>query len=113
MKSILISRHSFAEDSFSKPDFEREITKQGFKRIETQAKRLKENKVKVDLIICSSAKRTKQTALYYKELLSIDPEIVDYPWLYEEYPTYQLLNLIQSQSNRHQTIMIVGHNKKR
>ena len=110
MKSVLLARHSYAESSFSKSDFEREITKEGFKRIEEQVALIKQLNLKIDLIICSSATRTIQTAQHYKSLLNIEAEILDYQWLYEEYLTHELLDLIQKQDNDFDSVMIIGHN---
>jgi len=110
MKTIYFARHSFAEISYSKSDFEREITREGFDKIEEQCDILSKEKAKIDLIICSSAKRTIQTAKYIKLLLKINKDIIDLDWLYEEYPSYQFLELIQNQSKKIESLMIVAHN---
>jgi len=110
MKSIYFTRHSFAENTYSKPDFERQITQEGFKRIESQSLLINKLDFKIDLILCSSAKRTVQTAQYLKEKLKIEKNIIQLDWLYEDYPTHKFLELIQKQDNTIQSLMIVAHN---
>ena len=110
MKSIYFTRHSFAENTYSKPDFERQITQEGFKRIESQSLLINKLDFKIDLILCSSAKRTVQTAQYLKEKLKIEKNVIQLDWLYEEYPTHKFLELIQKQDNTIQSLMIVAHN---
>ena len=110
MKSIYFARHSFAENTYSKSDFEREITNEGYDRIDSQCQLIENQKLNVDLIICSSATRTVQTAKYIKQKLNITNTILNLDWLYEEYPTHQLLELIQGQTNQIDSIMIVAHN---
>jgi len=110
MKSILFARHSFAEYSFDKKDFDRTITSEGFSKIESQANLLKKRNCKIDLIISSSAQRTMQTALQFKELLNIKTNIVNYKWLYEAYTTQNILDLFQSISNHHQSVLLIAHN---
>ena len=110
MKSIYFARHSFAENSYSKPDFEREITNEGFERIEQQCKLINKHKLQISLIICSSATRAMQTARYFKKNLQISKGIIGLDWLYEDYSTHSFLELIQEQDDKIQSLMVVAHN---
>ena len=110
MKSIYFARHSFAENSYSKPDYEREITNEGFNKIEEQCQLINKHNLNIDLIICSSATRTLQTARFYKQKLRMKNEIIDLDWLYEAYPTHRFLELVQGQDANCQSVMIVAHN---
>jgi phosphohistidine phosphatase len=51
-----------------------------------------------------------QTARYYRSLLSIEADIIDHKWLYQEYLTLKFLDLIQKQNDNINSIMIIGHN---
>lgn len=110
MKAIYLVRHSIAETVFSKPDFERCITEEGYTRIEEQINKLKRKKDSIDLIICSSARRTAQTAKALQMGLGVEQKIKDFKWLYEDYPSYQFIDFIKAQNNSYNTIMIVAHN---
>jgi len=110
MKSILFTRHSFAEYSYYKKDYDREITSEGFSKILEQAQILKDKNIYIDLIISSSAKRALQTAKEFKKHLNIKSDIIEYDWLYEDYTTQDITELLQKISNDKSSIMLIAHN---
>lgn len=110
MKSIVLIRHSYAEYSYNKNDFDRELTTEGFDRIRTQAQQLKNKSQKFDLIVTSSALRAKQTAEKLKTYLNINNNIVIEDWLYQDYTTQDLLELFQSFANQYQSVILIAHN---
>ncbi len=110
MKSIVFMRHSFAENAYNKPDFEREILAGGFDKIEQQALSLKSKNIVFDCVISSSAVRTQQTCRYIlqKMKLNITPILED--WIYHDYTTADFLQYIQHISDEYQQLLFVGHN---
>jgi len=109
MKSIYFARHSFADSNYSDSDFEREISQEGFLRIEEQIELMQQFDINIDHLITSQAVRTQQTTNRYESFLNIHSKEIHY-WLYESYLTQEFLEFIQKQNPKHNEIMVVGHN---
>lgn len=74
---IYLIRHGIAEQSDNKPDLERELTKEGQKKLKKIYKRISKIFNKPDLIFCSEAIRAKQTAEIIKKIWEIPLLISD------------------------------------
>jgi phosphohistidine phosphatase len=110
MKNLYLIRHAKSDWSDeSKSDFERGLNKRGKKAIFIMADALKEKQVMPDLILCSTAKRTKLTAKGLAKEIGYAGEIKYTDTLYMAEPE-TILTLIQNIDDKHNTLFIVGHN---
>jgi len=109
MKKLTLIRHAKSSwDDPSLSDFDRPLNKRGQKDLPPMAERVASQLPQADLILSSGAKRARATA---EEVITrqLDAPIAFVPELYEScYET--LLNVLQSQSDRHKHLMVVGHN---
>lgn len=109
MKKLTLIRHaksSWADPTL--PDFNRPLNKRGQDDLPRMSTRVARQLPQADLILSSGATRARATA---EELinLQLDAPLAFVPELYEScYET--LLNILQSQSDRHQHLIVVGHN---
>ena len=67
MSPIYLLRHAKTEQNLFKADFDRELIEKGFHQVAKLIKKLKEENITFDTIICSPAKRTKQTSQEIQE----------------------------------------------
>ena len=111
MKTLYLVRH--AKSSWNRADltdFERPLNERGNKDKTTMGKRLVENNVNIDLLLSSSAKRTRQTTLGLVKELNIEADSIVY--LDELYhPNIdRLLNSVCTAPNCVEELMVVAHN---
>lgn len=110
MKNVYLIRHAKSDWSDeSKSDFERGLNKRGKKAILIMANALKEKKVMPDLILCSSAKRTKLTAKGLAKEMDYTGEIKYTDTLYMTEPE-TVMTLIHDIDDKYTTLFIIGHN---
>ncbi len=108
-KKIYILRHVKAEQTENETeDFSRKITKKGKVQAQKLAKYFAKKKIKPDLILCSPAKRARQTleilsSVTKKSQITFDEKI------YEASPK-NLLRVLQYIDNRYKSILLLGHN---
>lgn len=107
MKQLFLLRHG--EAGFSEgTDFQRQLTKKGIERLNRMGAELKRRSFSVDLMYCSTARRTMETASIIKDFILIKEEI----FLKEIYgcnlgDLIQLLENVPFQAN---SCLIIGHN---
>ena len=110
MKNLYLIRHAKSDWSDeSKNDFDRGLNKRGKKSILTIANALKEKKIVPDLILSSSAKRTKLTAEGLANEIGYSGEIQYIDSLYMAEPE-TIHHLIQDVNDAVNTLFVVGHN---
>ncbi len=110
MRKLLIMRH--AKSSWDNPDFsdfERPLSTRGLKTAPFMGNVLYKNEIKPDLLISSTAKRAKQTAILVKESAQVEHSIQFEEKIYEASAT-TLLSLVTEFSDKYDTILLVGHN---
>jgi phosphohistidine phosphatase len=108
-KTIYLLRHGKADWGIgAAKDIDREVLLEGINRTKQIAKYLKENNVKIDLVISSPAVRAIQTANIIKEELNL-PEIIIEDRLYP-CEGDGIFNTIIEQNDDYNSILIVGHN---
>lgn len=110
MKTLLIMRH--ANSSWSYPDlsdFDRPLSKQGLQTAPFMGNIIYDDSLKPDLIISSSAKRAKQTAVLIKSVAEVKAEIEFSDKIYEASPTTLLL-VISKVKDKNTKILLIGHN---
>lgn len=109
MKFLQILRHAKTEKAKSgERDFDRELLPRGHKQLEDLAYHKIEKLKDADLILCSSAKRTRMT---YEDLAA---ELSDIPVEFtdELYLTSEagILTIINGLSNEFSNVLVLGHN---
>jgi len=110
MKNLYLIRHAKSDWSDgSQSDFERGLNTRGKKAILIMAKALKEKKIMPDLILCSSAKRTKLTAKGLAKEIGYSGKIKYIDALYMAEPE-TIQEHIKDVNDKHDTLFVVGHN---
>jgi phosphohistidine phosphatase len=110
-RTLLMIRH--AKSSWSNPlqsDFERPLNERGLRDAPIMGARLKQAGIVPDLIISSTAKRTRQTAKHIAEALDYDFATVKWEEkLYHCVPSV-FEELIYEMDNSIGTVLIIAHN---
>ncbi len=110
MKNLYLIRHAKSDWSDgSQSDFERSLNTRGKKAILIMAKALKEKKIMPDLILCSSAKRTKLTAKGLVKEIGYSGKIKYIDALYMAEPE-TIQEHIKDVNDKHDTLFVIGHN---
>ncbi len=110
MKTLLLMRHgksSWKDENLS--DHERPLKKRGTKDTKRIAKEIKKNNLEPDLILSSTATRARQTAEIIVDKLDYQEQVIFSDALYMGEPQ-DFVHLLNTISNDHDTVMIVGHN---
>ncbi len=110
MKHLLIMRH--AKSSWDQPglaDHERPINHRGQKDAPRMGELLKNQGLVPDLILCSTALRTRQTVELLGPACSFAGEILYLPELYEALAN-DCLEALHSHAGDHARVMILAHN---
>lgn len=111
-KLVCLMRHSEAvaqlSDSVAR-DFDKPLTDHGIHQLEHVRAFLKEHHFLPDLILCSSAVRTRQTLEWIQEALGTGSEIVFDDGLYGINADGLMQKLLEL-SNAKSTVLVVGHN---
>jgi phosphohistidine phosphatase len=111
MKTLYLVRH--AKSSWDDPlldDFSRPLNARGKRDAPAMAKRLKEKRVLLDLIVSSPAERAIATARELARILKYDQhKIRTIPELYHASPE-RILETLKRINDKFDTIMLVGHN---
>ena len=109
MKRLTLIRHAQAEDKLlGQRDWDRPLTKSGILDATGMAQRLKQKRLKPNLILSSPAIRTLQTSSLFTEQLS-NIQIETHEELYLA-TCNQLLKILQLQLVQSNHLLIVGHN---
>jgi phosphohistidine phosphatase len=110
-KIVYIIRHAKSRHAFpGESDFSRPLNETGLQQVEKMAARLSEIKDRIDMIFCSSALRTKQTAIGLATAWGLDPnkiQFVDELYHASEETITQFISSINNSCN---TAIIVAHN---
>lgn len=112
MKTLFLIRHAKSSwEHPEQPDFERPLTEQGITDVHELSKQLiKKHKIKPNLIICSNANRSIQTAeIFAKEFKYPADKIVTDKRIYTE-GVEELVKIVTSLDNKFDTIFFIGHN---
>jgi phosphohistidine phosphatase len=111
MKQLIIVRHAKSSRDLSVPaDFDRPLNERGHKDAPVMAQRLLENKVPIDAIVTSTAKRALTTALYFAGVYHIqEKDVIKAPELYEA-PSFVFFEVITKLENTFDNVCIFAHN---
>lgn len=108
-KTLLLMRHGKAEEGAGKPDHDRVLSPRGLRQGELAGAWLREQGLVPDLVICSTAVRTRQTWDSVRRG-GVRAEYVEY-----RRPVYHggaeaLVETIREDAGDSSTVLVVGHN---
>lgn len=114
-RTLILLRHAKAETPGEKPDFERRLTTRGESDADAAGSWLADSRLHPQLVLCSSAARTRQTwqgvaiALAQAAPDAAAPEVHYEPGLYEGGRT-EVIDLLRAVPDDIHTVLVVGHN---
>lgn len=111
MKKIVIMRHAHAQPtSFKiKIDKDRPLSIEGLRQLDQIRYQLGASLQDVSLVLCSNAKRTRQTLEGIRNLLPERLEIIYQDTLYNSNLT-AIVNSLKSIKENHKNVLLVAHN---
>ncbi|WP_420318336.1 SixA phosphatase family protein [Ekhidna sp.] len=111
MNRILhLIRHSYAEEPNGKRDIERQLTHEGQSTVRALGRHLINQNFNPDIILCSTAVRTKQTAVNLVEELEISEHIIEYKDVIYNASVRELLSVLNEVAENNKEVAIIGHN---
>jgi phosphohistidine phosphatase len=108
-RRLIVMRHAKAGELPGGPDFERALRERGRRDSAAAAEWLRGRGYEPDAVICSAARRTRQTWQHVSEVLGGDPALTADERLYDA-DAGQLLEIIRETAADVATLMYVGHN---
>jgi phosphohistidine phosphatase len=110
MKKLLLLRHAKSSwEDVSLPDFERPLNERGRRAAPLVGKFMRQRKIQPDIILCSPARRTRETIALVLEAAGIETETRYDERIYEATAS-RLLEIISGIEDDKREVMLVGHN---
>lgn len=110
MKQLFLLRHAKSSwDDDSLDDFDRPLNPRGKKAAPMMGNVIKERDIAPDIILCSPAKRTKQTLKLVNETAKLETDITFEEAIYDS-SVADLRNLLKKQKRSVNSILLIGHN---
>jgi len=110
MKTLVLLRHAkSAWDNADLPDIDRPLSPRGQKAAPAMGERLKKAGYEPDVVLCSTATRTRETLDLMAGSLPKKAKIQYLKELYMAVPR-EMLNAVAKVPDSAQTVMLVGHN---
>ncbi|HYV82108.1 MAG TPA: histidine phosphatase family protein [Pyrinomonadaceae bacterium] len=110
MLTLYLLRHAKSSwDDASQKDFERPLNNRGRKACEVIGEVVEEKGIDFDLVLVSTALRTRQTIELVKERAKLRSEVRYDERIYEA-TVSQLLEVISQVDNDRKSVLLVGHN---
>jgi phosphohistidine phosphatase len=110
MKRLTLIRHAQADSDLpDQSDWERPLTRRGQNDAAEMARRAKQRKLKPDLILCSSAKRTRETAEAFVKLFGLRTDQVAHQSELYLADSKHLLECIRGSADVNH-VMVIAHN---
>ncbi len=107
MKQLILLRHGEAGFSNS-VDFQRQLTSRGKSSLQKLGEILAQKGLEIDLLYCSPATRTQETAQIIKQSIPVKEEILSHD-IYDGH-LGDLINLLEKTGESVETCMVIGHN---
>jgi phosphohistidine phosphatase len=108
-RRLIVMRHGKAGELPGGPDFERALRPRGRSDSAAAGEWLRGRGYQPDVVLCSAARRARQTWQYVSETLGGEPVVVTEERLYHA-DARELLEFIRETADRVTTLMYVGHN---
>lgn len=110
-KTLVLIRHTKSDwGDFSLPDFDRPLKKDRLDDAKRMAAKLKSLELEPDLILCSPAKRTRQTVAYFCDKLKYEVKEVKFDKRIYESSAQEILQVVHEVDAKVKTLVLVGHN---
>jgi len=111
MKTLLLIRHAKSSwDDSQLSDFERPLNERGKKDAPVMAKRIREEKIKIDCFISSPAKRAKKTASFFMDEYGVkEKDLVLLPSLYEA-SVNNFYDAVENINDTNNVVALFSHN---
>ena len=110
MKTLLVLRHAKSSwDDPSLKDFDRPLNGRGLRSAPLMGKYMRKQKLAPELILCSPARRTRETVALFKEAARLDAPVRFDERIYEA-SVEQLCEVIAQIEERVGQAMLIGHN---
>ena len=110
LRRLIFMRHAEAQMvQYGKPDKDRAITMEGMNQLEALRLKLRGKLSGVDHVICSNARRTRQTLEGLKQLMPANVEVVFDDSLYQSDQNliWQLINEVDP---KYKGVLLIAHN---
>jgi phosphohistidine phosphatase len=107
--TLIVMRHAKAGELPGGPDFERALRPRGERDSAAAGRWLASRGLRPDLVLCSAARRTRQTWRRVSKELGGEPELSVEERLYQA-DSDDLTEIIRQTAERVATLMYVGHN---
>jgi phosphohistidine phosphatase len=108
-RQLIIMRHAKAGELPGGPDIERALRPRGIRNSESAGDWLAEREVIPDLVLCSKARRARQTWEHVNERLRAQPEVIVDARLYDA-DAGDLIGIFAETEAQVTSVMYVGHN---
>ncbi len=109
-KTLYLIRHSYAESPGSKPDKDRELTAEGTNSIRSLGRYLLKSSFNPSIILCSSAQRTRDTAINLVEEIEMNEGTIQYIDSIYNASVRELLQVINELKSTIKEVALIGHN---
>lgn len=110
MKKLILIRHAKSSWKHDVIDHERPLNERGINDAHLISNKLLNDKLRVDLVVCSDAVRTKTTAHIFTLNLGINQDIVEYDHDLYDFQGANLIKGIKNCDNSINNLMVFGHN---
>ena len=107
--TLIVMRHAKAGELPGGPDFERALRPRGERDSASAGRWLSTNGLAPDLVLCSAARRTRQTWRGMSKDLGGKPEVSAEQRLYEA-DSEDVADIIRQTSEQVSTVLYIGHN---
>lgn len=110
-RELILIRHTKSSwADLNMHDFDRPLKKDRADDARNMASKLKDLKLQPDLIICSPALRTKQTAEYFCDKLKYDYDKIFFEERIYESSAEEYTQVIRETDSKIKTLILIGHN---
>ncbi len=109
MKKLFIIRHTQKDESISGDDYDRPLTDLGLQNAHEIGKFLDNKNVKIDLIVASPAKRTRQTAEIIAQEVTYRKSVMYNEVLYMAYVN-EMIETLSYTFDSVETMILIAHN---
>jgi phosphohistidine phosphatase len=110
MKRLYLLRHAKSSwDLAGQLDFERGLTDRGWNDCELMAGLMEQRGIVPDIVICSGAKRARNTLKGIAKALPVNT-LVEYEDSVYQASTNDLLDVLRHVPKKHESVLLIGHN---
>jgi phosphohistidine phosphatase len=110
MKTLVLMRHAkSAWDDADLPDTDRPLSPRGQKAAQRMGARLKKAGYRPDIVLCSTARRARETLELMADRLPKKAKVQHLTELYMAVPR-EMLNIVAKMPDSAETVMLIGHN---